>query len=313
MPRLGSLLGGAATNKYDAITRGLALGTRQYQQGQEQESREAFRQERLALEKGRYEMAQNQAKLQKERFEQNMKTLQSQKNAADFKMFVTEMDAIPLSDQKTEAVNEFIKGKATLNPDDPMIPHYQAYANATGEQQKQMKKANADLAKLLEDPKVSPAAAFMQIGLENISNPYISKTYMDAGKAMTGKQLTPRQKAFEKLTDAEQKSVLMKPDTVINTQNAVAKQEALAVAKEKRHIKSPKFRSEVQKDVKALSDRLKWSSYSDEQRSEVVRVEADKRVRLVHPDAQYGEVDGKTGWYMKNKDGVYELIVPWSE
>jgi len=85
-----------------------------------------------------------------------------------------------------------------------------------------------------------------------------------------------------------------------------------AKLKDEAYYKGPKFIEDVGKDVKNLTGRkYKWMTPAQIEEQE--KILADKRVRIRYPDAQYGEQDGKVGWYTKDADGNYKLEIPWSK
>lgn len=122
---------------------------------------------------------------------------------------------------------------------------------------------------------------------------------------------TPRQKAFESLSDDEKKESLLKPDFVISLGNKLKQEDAVALQKQNRYLKSPKFRSDVQKDVMALN-KDDWGIWDKNQKADALRVETDKRIRQTYPDAQYGKLGSAEGWYTKIEN-KWVLISPWNE
>jgi len=77
------------------------------------------------------------------------------------------------------------------------------------------------------------------------------------------------------------------------------------------YLNSPKFIADVTKDVSQLN-KFDWDLWDQNQRDVAIKREADKRVRINYPNAQYGVQNGKTGWYVKEGDR-YELVTPWSK
>jgi len=76
-------------------------------------------------------------------------------------------------------------------------------------------------------------------------------------------------------------------------------------------VKSINFMSDVAKDVMRLN-KDEWELAEAPERADMVREEADRRVRNIHPGAQFGRGDQGTGWYEK-KGEEFILVVPWNE
>jgi len=125
-------------------------------------------------------------------------------------------------------------------------------------------------------------------------------------------KLTPRQEAFDTLlSDEEKKQVLMKPDIQITLDNKLKTQAALDLQKQNQYFKSPKFRADVQKDVKSLGG-YKWDMMHPPQQADAIRKETDKRIKQTYPAAKYGDMGGTKGWYVE-AEGAWTLISPWNE
>lgn len=163
----------------------------------------------------------------------------------------------------------------------------------------------------------------------------VPKTYILDGEkfAAVGGKLTrikPTQKGLSKYwSQSEQRYVRLTPEQALARQDDLGMTKKTAIEmrkagaakisigeKQKQRdaalLKSPKFMATVQKDVKNLNGR-RWKWASPVQKAEWAKVEADKRVRIIYPDAQYGEQDGQAGWYVKDESGNYVLEVPWSK
>ena len=76
------------------------------------------------------------------------------------------------------------------------------------------------------------------------------------------------------------------------------------------YLNSPKFISDVAKDVAQLN-KFDWEMWEPNERDAAVKKEADKRMRISFPNSVYGVQNGKTGWYVKEGD-EYKLVAPWS-
>lgn len=116
---------------------------------------------------------------------------------------------------------------------------------------------------------------------------------------------------YKGLTPEERKQVLTKPSVEIKIEGAVEKQRALATEKEKSYLKTARFRANVQKDVMSLNKDM-WIRWTKVQKADAIKIETNKRIRQSYPSAQYGESNGKQGWYIKEKD-KWVLVSPWNE
>lgn len=98
-----------------------------------------------------------------------------------------------------------------------------------------------------------------------------------------------------------------KPDTVINVDNTIQKQQA----EDKAKMISPGFRAGVAKDVRA-NNGDEWDLADRAGKDALVLKEADRRVKTTYPDAVYGNGDQGLGWYIETGDG-HKKVVPWSK
>lgn len=102
-----------------------------------------------------------------------------------------------------------------------------------------------------------------------------------------------------------------KSGTEINVGDIATKISATASAKDIAFLQSPKFRASVQDSV-AKINKHQWMIADPAERADMMREEADKRVRVKFPNAQFGEGDEGLGWYVKQGEG-YIKVVPWGE
>lgn len=99
-----------------------------------------------------------------------------------------------------------------------------------------------------------------------------------------------------------------KPETVINVGNIEAKKKAEDMA----YMKSSKFRADIIKDVRSVN-KDEWDlADTQNAKDELVKAEADVRIKNMYPSATYGKGKEGRGWYIKNDNGTYELVVPWN-
>ena len=115
-------------------------------------------------------------------------------------------------------------------------------------------------------------------------------------------------KVFAGLSGAEKKEVVKKPNVEIKMEEVGRREQE----KERALLKTGKFRGIVQKDVMALNKDL-WVTMSKEQRLDAIRTESDKRVRQTYPNAQYGKIKNRKGWYIKGDKDEWILVSPWNE
>ena len=115
-------------------------------------------------------------------------------------------------------------------------------------------------------------------------------------------------KVFSGMTPSEQKQTVMKPTVEVKVGSAVEKQKALGKVKQEQYYKSPKFRTDVQKTVIQAKQKM-WVRMTKGQKSDELRVEADKQVKQHYgEDLQFGQLGGKKGWYRGKT-----LIIPWTD
>jgi len=123
------------------------------------------------------------------------------------------------------------------------------------------------------------------------------------------KELSPRDQAFQRLTPAEQRQALLGRDQ--DPERVAQVTEARDVAKTKATMKGPLFRATVQRDV-AARDKAAWDTADKAERNRMMKEEANVRVLNTYPDAQFGEMNGKMGWFVGPDDNK-EMVVYWNE
>jgi len=116
---------------------------------------------------------------------------------------------------------------------------------------------------------------------------------------------------FHNMTPEQKVAYLMKPGVSVNVGDITKKTLTTSKAKDVALMKSPRFRAGIVSDVAQLNSK-EWPYLDVVEKADLVREEADIRVRKLYPGAQYGNGDEGKGWYVK-KDGKWVLEVSWSE
>lgn len=106
-------------------------------------------------------------------------------------------------------------------------------------------------------------------------------------------------------------------NTEINIGDIHKKVSAQKQAEIRAELKTPDFRTNAQKDSKNLMGANEWTMLTPNEQSELVIHEMAMRVQAAYPSARVeflrDDETGVYGWYVKDKQGKYELVATWGK